>query len=192
MTLPAKVASFLSPTIPAWDATLAFVMASAMSISLLAYQVGYESISGKCRRRPHAQHLHHLQRARHDSLSRVRLPSHLQSVLGRLSLLPPEMQLVPSNPSINTKGAPVLVKQYTIPSSSIVDTRLMTGAVMFGTGWGLTGICPGPAIVSSVAAALGGQVPWASSLSAQVLPYMVGLVAGMYLEPFALGMGSSK
>lgn len=28
-----------------------------------------------------------------------------------------------------------------------VDWRLLAGSVIFGTGWGLSGICPGPAIV---------------------------------------------
>lgn len=113
-----------------------------------------------------------------------------QSVLGRLSLIPPEMQLVPSVSSINTSGSPILVKQYTIPSSNIIDVRLMSGAVLFGAGWGLTGICPGPAIVGSVAALVGGAVPWMSSLSAQILPYMVGMVVGFYIEPY-LGITGS-
>lgn len=29
-----------------------------------------------------------------------------------------------------------------------VDQRLIAGAAIFGVGWGLTGICPGPAIVN--------------------------------------------
>lgn len=29
-----------------------------------------------------------------------------------------------------------------------VDQRLVSGAAIFGAGWGLTGICPGPAIVN--------------------------------------------
>ncbi len=29
-----------------------------------------------------------------------------------------------------------------------VDARLVAGAAVFGVGWGLTGICPGPAIVN--------------------------------------------
>lgn len=30
-----------------------------------------------------------------------------------------------------------------------IDYKLMTGAVLFGLGWGLSGYCPGPAIVSA-------------------------------------------
>lgn len=31
-----------------------------------------------------------------------------------------------------------------------IDVPLVTGAAVFGAGWGLTGICPGPAIVNLV------------------------------------------
>ncbi|CNK12225.1 DUF6691 family protein [Yersinia aldovae] len=34
-----------------------------------------------------------------------------------------------------------------IPTSTRVDRRLMGGSVLFGIGWGLAGICPGPALV---------------------------------------------
>ncbi|MEX9947571.1 MULTISPECIES: DUF6691 family protein [Providencia] len=34
-----------------------------------------------------------------------------------------------------------------IPSSKIIDKKLVIGSVLFGLGWGLGGICPGPAIL---------------------------------------------
>jgi uncharacterized membrane protein YedE/YeeE len=34
-----------------------------------------------------------------------------------------------------------------IPSSRIIDKRLVIGALIFGIGWGLVGICPAPAFV---------------------------------------------
>jgi uncharacterized membrane protein YedE/YeeE len=33
-------------------------------------------------------------------------------------------------------------------SGTLIDRRLLIGAAMFGVGWGLSGYCPGPAIVS--------------------------------------------
>jgi uncharacterized protein len=33
-----------------------------------------------------------------------------------------------------------------------LDVRLFAGAAIFGVGWGLTGICPGPAVVNLVQA----------------------------------------
>ena len=34
-----------------------------------------------------------------------------------------------------------------IPTSRIIDKRLIIGALIFGIGWGLVGICPAPAFV---------------------------------------------
>ncbi len=34
------------------------------------------------------------------------------------------------------------------PSNRDIDKKLVVGSLMFGTGWGLAGFCPGPALVS--------------------------------------------
>ena len=34
-----------------------------------------------------------------------------------------------------------------LPAATVIDRRLVIGSVLFGVGWGLAGICPGPAIV---------------------------------------------
>jgi hypothetical protein len=36
-------------------------------------------------------------------------------------------------------------------SSHAVDFRLVIGAALFGIGWGMTGVCPGPAVVNVAA-----------------------------------------
>jgi uncharacterized membrane protein YedE/YeeE len=36
------------------------------------------------------------------------------------------------------------------PASRVIDARLIGGAAVFGVGWGLSGYCPGPALVSLV------------------------------------------
>jgi uncharacterized membrane protein YedE/YeeE len=38
-----------------------------------------------------------------------------------------------------------------MPTSSQIDRRLIVGALMFGSGWGLAGFCPGPALISLAA-----------------------------------------
>jgi uncharacterized membrane protein YedE/YeeE len=35
-----------------------------------------------------------------------------------------------------------------LPSSKVIDTRLIAGGLLFGAGWGLGGFCPGPALVA--------------------------------------------
>ena len=40
-------------------------------------------------------------------------------------------------------GAPI-----EIPTNRSIDTRLILGGVLFGTGWGIGGFCPGPALVA--------------------------------------------
>ena len=41
---------------------------------------------------------------------------------------------------------PVLAELFVQPVSQHIDRKLVTGAVLFGAGWGLGGLCPGPAI----------------------------------------------
>lgn len=42
----------------------------------------------------------------------------------------------------------LLGEAINLPSSSKIDARLLTGAGLFGIGWGIAGFCPGPALVS--------------------------------------------
>jgi len=57
-----------------------------------------------------------------------------------------------------------------IPTSRTIDTRLVLGGVLFGTGWGIAGFCPGPALV-----ALG------SGMGSAVV-FVVAMLAGMVLH----------
>ena len=35
-----------------------------------------------------------------------------------------------------------------LPTSTVIDARLIGGGVLFGMGWGVAGYCPGPALVA--------------------------------------------
>ncbi|MGF6178434.1 DUF6691 family protein [Ensifer sp. 4252] len=35
-----------------------------------------------------------------------------------------------------------------VPENASIDWKLVTGAALFGLGWGLVGLCPGPAIAA--------------------------------------------
>lgn len=43
---------------------------------------------------------------------------------------------------------PLLGGAFPPPGDPILDRRLIVGSVAFGMGWGLSGLCPGPAIAS--------------------------------------------
>ena len=44
------------------------------------------------------------------------------------------------------RGRPVLAPRFEIPTRRDLEPRLLTGAAIFGLGWGLAGLCPGPAL----------------------------------------------
>ncbi len=44
------------------------------------------------------------------------------------------------------RNAPLLEREFFLPIKTALDKRLLTGAALFGAGWGMTGFCPGPAI----------------------------------------------
>ena len=49
--------------------------------------------------------------------------------------------------SVSILGLPIQ-----LPTATGIDGRLVVGSLLFGIGWGLAGICPGPALVLTGAA----------------------------------------
>ncbi len=49
-------------------------------------------------------------------------------------------------------GTPIWDSGFDIPSRRDLDARLIGGAAIFGAGWGLGGLCPGPALAALAAA----------------------------------------
>jgi uncharacterized membrane protein YedE/YeeE len=54
------------------------------------------------------------------------------------------------------------------PASQVIDTRLVGGAALFGVGWGLSGFCPGPALVALVSGTTASFVFVGSMLAAML------------------------
>ncbi len=67
------------------------------------------------------------------------------------------------------KKTPVFNAHFALPTRSDIDRSLVAGAAMFGVGWGLVGLCPGPAVVSIAAKTL------------QTLPFFAAMIIGLYL-----------
>lgn len=44
------------------------------------------------------------------------------------------------------RPAPLFAEAFNLPTARKIDRRLITGAAIFGVGWGLVGLCPGPAL----------------------------------------------
>jgi uncharacterized membrane protein YedE/YeeE len=69
------------------------------------------------------------------------------------------------------RGAPVLAKRFDMSlARGSIDARLLAGAAIFGVGWGLSGLCPGPAVVCVASGQPGALV------------FVAAMVAGMALH----------
>lgn len=65
--------------------------------------------------------------------------------------------------------APLLGDRFHLPTKTDLDPRLLSGAAIFGVGWGLGGFCPGPALTALPMAAAG------------TLAFVPMMLAGMWL-----------
>ena len=66
-----------------------------------------------------------------------------------------------------------------IPTSTVIDRRLILGGVLFGIGWGVAGFCPGPALVA------------ASSGSLAALGFVAAMLVGMTAHDWLQARGSA-
>ena len=67
-------------------------------------------------------------------------------------------------------GTPIFAERFSLPDRKDLDARLITGSILFGVGWGLAGLCPGPAVASLALSPL------------NVLPFVVAMLAGMGVQ----------
>jgi len=74
---------------------------------------------------------------------------------------------------VQRRGRPLLAEQCDWPTNLKIDAPLVFGAMLFGVGWGLVGLCPGPAVVNL------------TTLSPQVLVFVAAMLTGMALFNFS-------
>lgn len=55
---------------------------------------------------------------------------------------------VPGSYLVLKRRKPTCQANFDLPASSRIDIQLLIGAGLFGLGWGLAGLCPGPAIAA--------------------------------------------
>ena len=67
------------------------------------------------------------------------------------------------------KEKPLLSGTFNLSNLKKIDARLIIGSVLFGLGWGLSGICPGPGLVQLV------------SLKMEFLLFFAAVLGGMWL-----------
>ena len=60
--------------------------------------------------------------------------------------------------------------RFHLPAWTEINPQLVIGAAIFGVGWGLGGLCPGPAVVA------------AASGSTSAIAFVLAMAAGMYMS----------
>lgn len=64
---------------------------------------------------------------------------------------------------------PIFAAKFSLPSRTDIDTRLLVGPAIFGFGWGLVGLCPGPAFAALAVS------------PKPVLLFVIAMLFGMFL-----------
>lgn len=71
---------------------------------------------------------------------------------------------------VKGRSQPLLAARSFWPARNDIDRPLVIGSAMFGAGWGLVGLCPGPALESL------------ATLSPSVIVFVAAMAAGMVLR----------
>ena len=79
---------------------------------------------------------------------------------------------VPGFMLANGRSRPLLTARSFWPTKRDIDSPLIVGAALFGIGWGLVGLCPGPALESL------------ATLSLPVIVFVIAMAGGMALHDY--------
>lgn len=75
---------------------------------------------------------------------------------------------------------PVFSETFHLPTSKVIDAKLIGGSAVFGIGWGLSGFCPG------------GLVPVLAIGRPEPLIFFAGLIGGLLVARFAQSHATVK
>ena len=115
-------------------------------------------------------------------LSGMTDPLRIQAFLDVFGQWNPAMALVmggaiavtlPAYTYVRLRGRNLAGIAVTLPDRKTITPRLLVGSALFGVGWGLSGVCPGPGILIAVNGLLAGV--WAPVL------FLLSVLAGMLL-----------
>jgi uncharacterized membrane protein YedE/YeeE len=70
------------------------------------------------------------------------------------------------------RPSPIYEPTFDVPTNRKLDAKLISGAAIFGVGWGIAGFCPG------------GALPALGTLDSRVVIFVGALIAGMLATRF--------
>ncbi len=82
--------------------------------------------------------------------------------------------------SILKRSAPIFGNSFHLPSKVDLDTKLIVGSGIFGIGWAVSGLCPGPAIASI------------SFLDEKLLIFVIALLTGSLIGKIIASKNNSS
>lgn len=77
-------------------------------------------------------------------------------------------------PLILKKKRPISCESFYVPGKGVIDKKLVLGSAVFGVGWGIMGICPGPAIANLFL------------LNTKMIVFVIAMIAGMFIYKYLL------
>jgi len=85
-------------------------------------------------------------------------------MLGALGVTAPAFYIILKRP------APWFAARFELSTRKDIEPRLVSGAALFGIGWGLAGLCPGPAVTDLI------------TINGSVALFVAAMLAGMLLH----------